>query len=336
MWLRLSFVIRTLFGNKGLAFATRQVRWLTFAVRLKELTHGILDAISIRREPILVELGGSCISRSSPFPYLFPLRSCRAARKTLTIMGRVANDLNNSGGPCAIKSTNFNEVTVTAVELRPRKVALGIVTWCTKRPAQGGLVLAPINIFSLCRQTHNFLLEVWRLPDHNVAREGSRDQHWDEKCVAIVPLARRAHAARPRRLSAMARDIKARYPDRVQNFFDSVFDQRSRSFQGASSAWGPGGPSWGPGGLSWGPGGPLTGPGFRPSACTGFVCSQGWVRMAKDKIRTRHRCGSERSARENIPPTELTPLGSTRADSSGSESDICVPSPVSQGGQSRR
>ena len=124
MWLRLSFVIRTLFGNKGLAFATRQVRWLTFAVRLKELTHGIFDAISIRREPILVELGGSCISR----------RSCRAARKTLTIMGRVANDLNNSGGPCAIKSTNFNEVTVTAVELRPRKVALGIVTWCTKRP----------------------------------------------------------------------------------------------------------------------------------------------------------------------------------------------------------
>ena len=134
MWLRLSFVIRTLFGNKGLALATRQVRWLTFAVRLKEMTHGILDAISIRREPILVELGGSCISRSSPFPYLFPLRSCRAARKTLTIMGRVANDLNNSGGPCAIKSTNFNEVTVTAVELRPRKVALGIVTWCTKRP----------------------------------------------------------------------------------------------------------------------------------------------------------------------------------------------------------
>ena len=143
MWLRLSFVIRTLFGNKGLAFATRQVRWLTFAVRLKELTHGIFDAISIRREPILVELGGSCISRSSPFPYLFPLRSCRAARKTLTIMGRVANDLNNSGGPCAIKSTNFNEVTVTAVELRPRKVALGIVTWCTKRPAQGGL--APLR-----------------------------------------------------------------------------------------------------------------------------------------------------------------------------------------------
>ena len=45
----LSFVIRTLFGNKGLALATRQVRWLTFAVRLKELTHGILDAISIRR-----------------------------------------------------------------------------------------------------------------------------------------------------------------------------------------------------------------------------------------------------------------------------------------------
>ena len=129
----LSFVIRTLFGSKGLALATRQVRWLTFAVR-KELTHGILDAISIRREPILVELGGSCISRSSPFPYLFPFGSCRAARKTLTIMGRVANDLNNSGGPCAIKSTNFNEVTVTAVELRPRKVALGIVTWCTKRP----------------------------------------------------------------------------------------------------------------------------------------------------------------------------------------------------------
>ena len=53
------------------------LRWLTFAVRLKELTRGILDAISIRRrqgcshepsqrEPILVELGkGSCISRSS-------------------------------------------------------------------------------------------------------------------------------------------------------------------------------------------------------------------------------------------------------------------------------
>ena len=128
------------------------------------------------------------------------------------------------------------------------------------------------------------------MPDHNVAREGSRDQHWDEKCVATVPLARRAHAARPRRLSAMARDIKARYPDRVQNFFDSVFDQRSRSFQGASSAWGPGGPSWGPGGLSWGPGGPLTGPGFRPSACTGFVYARkggcAWRRRTKFQLDT--------------------------------------------------
>ena len=79
MWLCLSFVIRTLFGSKGLALATRQVRWLTFAVRLKELTHGIFDAISIRREPILVELGGSCISRSSPFPYLPPWKqSCQS------------------------------------------------------------------------------------------------------------------------------------------------------------------------------------------------------------------------------------------------------------------
>ena len=174
------------------------------------------------------------------------------------------------------------------------------------------------------------------MPDHNVAREGSRDQHWDEKCVAIAPLARRAHAARPRRLSAMARDIKARYPDRVQNFFDSVFDQRSRSFQGASSAWGPGGPSWGPGDS---PGGlvdrsRVLDSDRRPALA--LYARKGWCAWRRTKIPTRHRCGSERSARENIPPTELTPLGSTRADSSGSESDICVPSPVSQGGQSRR
>ena len=81
----LSFVIRTLFGNKGLALATRQVRLLTFAVRLKELTHGILDAISIRRrqgcshepsqrEPILVELEKEAASAEVRLS-LFPLHS---------------------------------------------------------------------------------------------------------------------------------------------------------------------------------------------------------------------------------------------------------------------
>ena len=59
------------FNYQSLAHRTHYVYWL------EELTHGILDAISIRRrqggshepsqrEPILVELGkGSCISRSS-------------------------------------------------------------------------------------------------------------------------------------------------------------------------------------------------------------------------------------------------------------------------------